>query len=220
MRKGFDYIKQEYWDSILKSGGIPVLLPNTTGNAELEYYLDSIDGLMVTGGADIHPSYFDQKPHPKLSNTTLARDKFEVMAIKSAIKRDIPLLGICRGHQVLNVALGGNLYQDLSCIDGRTLKHADPNQTGKVFHDIWIDKESMLFGIMGSEVLETNSSHHQVVDKIGRGLRPVAFSSDGVIEAIEMAGKKFILGVQWHPEAIFSRKHSQKLFKKFVEISS
>ena len=220
MSKGFDYIKKEYYEAILKSGGIPVLLPNVTEKRDIKTYFDSIDGLLVTGGVDIHPRYFGQIPHKKLSRTTEARDNMEIEIIKMAIRRDMPLLGICRGHQVLNVALGGDLYQDLSCVEGKTLKHADTNQTGKVFHKVRINKDSLLYKIINKDVIEVNSSHHQVVNSPGRGLNNSAFAPDGIVEGLEFPGKRFVLSVQWHPEGIYSRSHSKKLFDYYVKKAS
>lgn len=219
VRKGFDYIKQEYYEAIIESGGTPLLLPNLKSSIEIDSVFDMIDGLLVTGGVDIHPRHFNQKPHQKLSRTTIARDKFEMEMIKLAHRKGKPLLGICRGHQVLNVALGGNLYQDLSTVPWKTLRHADPRQTGKVYHRVRIAEDSLLYEIVGQEFIEVNSSHHQVVNRLGKGLRPVACSSDGVIEALEGGDGKFVLGVQWHPEGIFRRSHSKRLFEYFIHIS-
>lgn len=219
MIKAFDYIKQEYYEAVLKSGGLPVLLPNVGNKNQTELIFESIDALIITGGVDIHPAYFKQRPHKKLSRTTENRDRFEVELIKMAMRVDMPLLGICRGHQVLNVALGGDLYQDLSCLNRKTLKHADPSQSGRNFHKVRINKDSILYDIIGKEVIEVNSSHHQVVDKIGKRLRDTAFAPDGVIEGLEHIDRNFVLSVQWHPEGIYSRSHSRKLFDYFINIS-
>jgi len=219
MSKGFDYIKQEYYRAILESGGLPVLLPNVDSNKDIMTIYETIDGLLVTGGVDIHPRYFNQRPHPKLSRTTKARDTFETEIIKSCLKTK-PILGICRGHQVLNVVLGGNLHQDLSCLGRRTLKHADSGQTGKVFHKVKINKDSLLHNIIGKEVITVNSSHHQVVDKPGKGLKVVAFAPDDVVEALELPGENFVVSVQWHPEGTYRRDHSKRLFDYFVKITS
>jgi putative glutamine amidotransferase len=220
VRKGFDYIKHEYYEAILKSGGMPLLFPNLKNQTEIESSSEMIQGLLVTGGVDIHPRYFNRRPHKKLSRTTKARDNFEIKMIKLAHGKGKPILGICRGHQVLNVALGGDLYQDLSAVPGKTIRHADPGQTGKVYHKVKIAGNSMLYEIIGQEVIEVNSSHHQVVNRPGKKLRPVAYSPDGIIEALEDEEGRFILGIQWHPEGIFSRSHSRRLFEYFTHISA
>lgn len=219
MKKNFDYIKREYYEAILRSGGIPVLLPNVVDKREAGVLAGSVHGLLVTGGLDIHPRYFGQRPHARLTRTTDARDNFEIEAIRTALRNGIPVLGICRGHQVLNVALGGDLYQDLSCLKRRTIRHADPRQTGRVFHEVRILPGSLLYEIVGKETIEVNSSHHQVIDNLGRGLRAVAFAPDGIIEGFEVRKNSLVLGVQWHPEGIFERGHSRKLFAYFVRES-
>jgi putative glutamine amidotransferase len=216
LRRGFDYIKRQYYQAILNSGGIPILLANIDQRFAVRSLLESINGLLVTGGPDLHPRHFNQTPHKKLSRTTEARDRFELEAIKLALKKDLPILGICRGHQVLNVAFGGTLYQDLSCIPSRKIVHADPNQTGKVFHGVRIEKGSRLHNIIGQTAIRTNSSHHQAIDKLGQGLRVNALASDGVIEGIEYPGHNMVLSVQWHPESIYGRMPSKKLFGAFV----
>jgi putative glutamine amidotransferase len=165
----------------------------------------------------MHPFYYNQKPHKKLGEVTAARDNLEMMALSQAMKDRKPILGICRGYQVINIALGGTLFQDLSCIAEKILDHADPRQTGKVFHRVRVVKNTRLYGIVNSAAINTNSSHHQGIDKLGKGLQASAFSSDGLIEAIEHSDFDFLIGVQWHPEATIKREHSRRLFKAFVD---
>jgi putative glutamine amidotransferase len=215
-RKRFDYIKREYYEAILSCGGMPVLLPNTEPPSALGAIVELLDGLLVTGGGDMHPGHFGEKPHSRLGTITPARDNFELALVEEMLEHRKPILGICRGHQVINVGLGGTLFQDLSCLPHSALTHADPEQTGKVLHNVAIDEDSRLFKIIGSASIETNSSHHQVIDRLGRGLKAVAFASDGLIEAIEHQDFEFVIGVQWHPEAIMEREHSQRLFKALI----
>lgn len=216
-RKRFDYVKHEYYEAILAVGGIPVLLANTNPPSALDDIIDELDGLLLTGGGDLHPQFYDQAPITELTDPTSARDNFEQALVHKISERHRPILGICRGHQVLNVALGGTLFQDLSCFPSKTQPHADPQQTGKIFHDVTIEPESRLFSIIGAEVIQTNSSHHQLVDRLGHGLKAVAYAPDGVIEAIEHTGQDYVIGVQWHPEGIADRDHSRKLFKSLVD---
>ena len=219
LRKGFDYIKHEYFESILRAGGFPVLIPNIRNEKTINSFFDSVDGILITGGVDIHPRYFGQKPHSKLSRTTRARDYLEMKVIQIALKKNIPLLAICRGHQILNVAMGGTLYQDLSCIKQKTLIHSDQGQTGVNFHRANIEKKSLLYKIIGAQNIKVSSSHHQVIDKLGRGLKSTAFAPDGLIEAIEFPENDFTIGVQWHPEVTPKMMHSKKLFRYFIKAS-
>jgi putative glutamine amidotransferase len=216
--KPFDYLKREYHEAIQKSGGIPILLPNAHNPVLAREVIDEIDGLLLTGGGDLHPSYFGQEPHPKLTETTANRDSFEMALTRLVIEADKPVMAICRGHQVLNVALGGTLHQDLSCLSPGIITHADPGQTARVFHEVAITAGSLLHRIVGADLIETNSSHHQVIDRPGEGLKFVAYArEDNVPEAIEHIAKRFVLGLQWHPEAIFDREHSRRIFRAFVE---
>ncbi len=220
MKGAFDYLKRQYYEAVLKAGGIPILLPNVDKALDAETFIELVQGLLVTGGPDIHPRYFGQKPHEKLTRTTVARDKFELQAIKLGLKKRIPILGICRGLQVMNVSFGGTLYQDLSCIPGKVMRHADPKQTGRVFHEVRITEGSRLHRIIGRPTIEVNSSHHQAIDIIGNGLYVTAYSADGVIEGVEHADSDFVIGIQWHPEGINRRTHSRRLFSAFVTQSA
>ena len=143
-RKRFDYVKREYYESILAAGGMPVLLPNANPPSAIDDIIDQLDGLLLTGGGDLHPQFYDQAPISELSDSTSARDNLEQALVLKILERHRPVLGICRGHQVLNVALGGTLYQDLTCFPSKTQPHADPQQTGKIFHDVTVEPESRM----------------------------------------------------------------------------
>ncbi|HBC47061.1 MAG TPA: hypothetical protein DCZ43_08445, partial [candidate division Zixibacteria bacterium] len=216
-RKRFDFLKREYYEAIFAAGGLPILLANSDPPSNLDELTDLLDGLLLTGGGDFNPKTYGQASLSGNSEPAKARDGFELALIEKAFDRKWPILGICRGHQALNIALGGTLFQDLSCMPFKTLPHADPQQTGQIFHDVTIDAESKLFKIVGAESIQTNSSHHQTIDRLGRGLKAVAFAPDGVIEAVEHTGHDFVLGVQWHPEGHIDRDHSVKLFKALVD---
>jgi putative glutamine amidotransferase len=216
-RMRFDWLRRDYYEAITMAGGVPILLPNAENVADVEPLFELLDGLMITGGGDMHPSYFGQEPHPKLGETTAARDNLELAVFRYLYKRGKPILGICRGHQVINVALGGTLHQDLSCLHHATLQHTDSDQSGMVFHDVTLTPNSLLSRIAGATSIETNSSHHQVVDKLGQELTAVGFAPDGILEAYEHPEYSFLVGVQWHPERITDREHSSMLFKYFVE---
>lgn len=191
-------------------------LVNTRERDTIAEYIELIDGLVVSGGRDIDPKYFGQKPHKSIALSAPERDNFELEMIKAALEKNIPVLGICRGLQVINVALGGTLYQDLECMPTKTMRHANPREILKVFHAVDIEPGTQLHRITGSSRIEVNSSHHQVVDALGRGLVISARSSDGVIEAFEDPNFKFFISVQWHPEMIPKRDHSRKLFDALI----
>jgi len=216
-RYGFDYLKREYHKSIINAGGIPILLANTSEISIIKEYIESIDGLLVSGGEDLHPKYFGQKPHKSITLSAPERDNFEIKIIKLALKNNIPVFGICRGFQVINIALGGNIFQDLSCAPFKALRHADPKEVGDVFHKIKIEKNTLLSEIIGAGRIEVNSSHHQIINKIGKRLKASAHSPDGVIESLESPDFRFLLAVQWHPEMISKRFHSKRLFNAFIE---
>jgi len=219
MRKSFDYLKRDYHQAIISSGGFPILLPNVTDKTLIKENIKFIDGLLLTGGNDMNPKFFGQrKIYRKSIIDPIERDTFDLTITKLALNAGIPILAICRGHQVLNVALGGDIYQDLSLTKFKTLRHTDPGEAGKSFHDVKIDEDSLLFGIVKRTSINVNSSHHQVINRLGTGLRATAIASDGVIEAIELPDQVFTLGVQWHPESIFRRSHSRALFSAFVKV--
>ncbi|UCE66988.1 MAG: gamma-glutamyl-gamma-aminobutyrate hydrolase family protein [Candidatus Zixiibacteriota bacterium] len=216
-RHGFDYLKRDYHQAVINAGGIPILLANTSEISIINDYVESIDGLLVSGGEDLHPKYFGRKPHKSITLSAPERDEFEIKIIKRALNKDIPVFGICRGFQVMNIALGGTIFQDLSCAPFGTIKHADPKEAGDVYHRIKIEKSTLLYEIIGARSIEVNSSHHQIIDKIGKKLKVTAYSSDGVIEGFEGPDFKFLLAVQWHPEMIPKRFHSKRLFKVLIE---
>jgi len=219
-RRSFDYLKHEYFQAVMLAGGLPILLPNVEPPSLLYDLVDSIDGLLLTGGGDMHPNNYGQVAHEKLKEIANRRDQVELAVIDRVMKADKPILGICRGHQVLNIALGGTLYQDLSSFPGQTLRHADPEQTGAIFHSVTLKEGSKLYGAIGAKSIDANSSHHQAANKLGKGLTAVAYAPDGVCEAIEHGESDFVIGVQWHPEAIIDRGHSRKLFEAFIGSAS
>ena len=194
------------------------MLPNTPELSTIREYAYLIDGLLVSGGEDLDPRYFRQKPHKSINLSAPERDIFELSIIKLALKKNIPVFGICRGFQVINVALGGTIFQDLSCAPFDTLNHADSQETGKVFHKVKIKKGTLLHDIIGIDRIEVNSSHHQIIDRIGKRLKSTANTSDGVIEGLESQDFRFLLAVQWHPEMIPKRLHSKRLFDAFINV--
>ena len=202
-------IYRSYIRAVENAGATSIIL--TPDLSQVSRYLQIIDGLLLTGGDDIHPKFF-RKPLPKAPVTLSPgeRTEFDLSLLKEFLKADRPVLGICLGCQTLNVALGGTLIQDLSTEKPGTKNHQKKN------HKITIFSSSKLKKIFGNQTLIVNSRHHQAVDKIGSGLAIAAQSHDQVTEAIESSNHTFVFGVQWHPEELPKKKETQLLFKSFV----
>lgn len=194
-------LAEGYYQSVLKAGGIPVILPPYEDKEALLGTLDNLDGLLLTGGADINPLYWGEEPVKELHGINPRRDRQELLLVKLAADRQIPVLGICRGIQTLNAALGGSLYQDIhSQMNTPCIKHDQDLDRGFASHTVQIDSDSLLHRLFQTDNLAVNSFHHQAVKEAAPGFRVCARSSDGVIEAIESTEYKSMLGVQWHPE--------------------
>jgi putative glutamine amidotransferase len=215
-RYEFDWSNKAYHYAIEKSGGLPIGLFNTSNKKLINDYIDEVDGILFTGGADIRPKYYGQNQHPSTSSSGLERDGFEIGLMGAILKARKPLFCICRGHQVLNSYLKGSLYQDLSLFPAATLAHADTEQTAKVFHEVELLKDSILYDIIKQKKITVNSSHHQFIMDLGKGLKSTAIAPDGITEAIELIKYPFLISVQWHPERIYDQPHSRKLFGAFV----
>jgi putative glutamine amidotransferase len=215
-RHEFDYLGKAYHYAVEKTGGLPIGLFNTYDEEIVDNYLETIDALIFTGGPDIDARYFGQKPHPKSSRPAKIRDKFEIALIRSALKMKIPILCICRGHQLLNVALGGTLYQDLKLFHAPALMHASPRFVVDTRHYVNVMRDSHLYSIVKKDRIFCNSSHHQVIDKLGEGLKATAWAPDGVVEALELDDYPFLISVQWHPERIFEKTHARQLFEALI----
>jgi putative glutamine amidotransferase len=185
------------------SGAIPLLLPFTASRALMRQYIDRLDGLVISGGAfDIHPSYYNEKPIKEIGAIKEDRTEFELEMTHLALKRDLPLLGICGGAQAINVALGGSLYQDIATQAPRANQHEQGTKKEIGGHKVIIARGTRLKTILRRRSLEVNTTHHQAVKALGRGLVVNATAEDGLIEGIESPRHLFVLGVQWHPEVL------------------
>lgn len=198
-------LAEGYFESVLRAGGAPVILPPTTNPDALVSSLDRIDGLLLSGGADLNPLFMGEEPLPALGGINSRRDLPELLLIRLAFDRQIPILGICRGIQMLAAALDGFIWQDLDTQLPKTIKHSQNLDRAVPSHTVTIAEDSLLHSIMGVETLAVNSFHHQAVRDPGPRFRVSATSPDGVIEAIESTEHKSILGVQWHPECFCLR---------------
>lgn len=212
-------INEAYVKSIIQAGGIPVNIPFGV-ESDVEQLLEGIDGLLLTGGVDVHPHFFDEEPHINIGQIMLERDEVELVLTEAALKKTMPIFGICRGIQLLNVALGGTLYQDInSQYEQEPILHQQNARRREASHYIEITKGSQLHEIFGKDKVAVNSFHHQALKKVPDIFEVTAKASDGIIEAIEMKDYPYCVGVQWHPEemAITGEEYAQKLFKSFID---
>ncbi len=211
------YTPQGFVTAVQQANGLPLVLPIGSKEAA-KAYIEKIDKLLLAGGQDISPDLFGEEPHPKLEETNRNRDLFELALIKEALKQQKPIFAVCRGMQLLNVALGGTLYQDLSLYADWKVKHVQqPTQPQFATHDVNIEKDSALYQLFGAKA-RVNSYHHQAIHTLADTLKVSATSTDGLIEGIEAIDPvQRILGVQWHPELRFEAERNEfKLFDYFV----
>ena len=207
-------LRQNYFTAVRRAGGLAVALPHEPNDAEA--YLDHLDGLIVTGGAfDVDPALFGAAGrHPSVT-TKDARTRFELAITRAAVARERPVLGICGGQQLLNVALGGSLIQHIPDEVPEALAHEQPNPRDEPGHEVRITPGTHLHRIVGGETLAVNSAHHQAVGRVAPGLAVNAVAPDGVVEGIELSHARFCIGVQWHPEYEISNG-DVRLFAAFV----
>jgi len=212
------YVNTAYLRAIQDAGGLPVLLPPQLDAQALGALWERLDGLILTGGGDIDPSHFAEPRHATTDEVSPARDALEVSLVRKALDDDVPLFAICRGLQVVNVALGGSLYQDIKDQTGSPIEHSQRDRRDQPTHAVKVMGEGTRLGkILGRLELEVNSMHHQAIKTLGRGLREVAWAPDGIIEAAELeAPERFLLGVQWHPEELVRDAAARNLFAALV----
>jgi putative glutamine amidotransferase len=203
-------LDRNYVRSIQRAGGIPLIMPAFPGAAEMRTFLDLVDGVLFTGGPDINPCRFNEKKHPKADLMHEDREKSDFLALREALRRDLPTLCICCGHQELNVALGGSLYQHVYDLPG--VKQHSEGAT----HPVSLAGVSMTRDIVGVSNSVVNSWHHQAIHTMGRGLVVTAESPDGLIEGVESLDHRFMIGVQWHPERMQDDRRQQALFRALV----
>jgi putative glutamine amidotransferase len=222
--RGLNILDQDYGKAVLQVGGIPV--PVLGIKQAIPDLVRQLDGFLFTGGDDIHPRFYKERPRAgtKLNLVTNSRVRFEIDLFKAAMKAKKPVLAICYGAQLVNVALGGTLYQDIPLQIPKAIRHGTAKAGEKVFHPVSIFEGTKLCTFLGNCAagdcsIRVRSSHHQSIKNPGRGLRLSAVSPDGVFEALESRGKHYLVVVQWHPEKTMSDGPSQRLFESLVQAS-
>ncbi len=218
-----DVMNQRYYIAVALAGGSPVLIPLLDDEPEaLEGAYQACDGILIPGGVDMDPSTFDESPHDKLGRTDPARDRVELQLTHWAVRDRKPLLGLCRGLQVINVALGGSLYQDLEAQCPAAIKHdyfpTHGFERSYLAHDVELTRGSRLRSLMELDRIRVNSMHHQGIKALAPALTASAVAPDGLIEAVESSDDHFLIGVQWHPEVFeMTDPHTRHVFHAFIE---
>lgn len=209
-------VNRDYPDALVRAGAVPVMLPVLDDEKLLREYTEQLDGLLVIGGCDITPELYGQENRACFEPDPL-RDREECFLTQAFVGMDKPVLGVCRGAQLLNCAFHGTMIQDIHAEVPGALRHTRDDRQGEAVHRVRIVKESLLYEILGKEEIGVNSRHHQAADRIGEGFSVCAEAEDGVTESIWMPEKRFVLGVQWHPETM-AAEHAemQRIFDWFV----
>ncbi len=225
----YDYsisLSQTYLDSLTQAGGLPLVLPCAPSPKVIAEYVRRVDGIMITGGDDIQPELYCDPVPPELRKTVgrndAVRDLLETLLVKEAFAQQKPLLAICRGHQILNITLGGTLFVDIPSQVETKINHARLKHKDRVVHDVQLESDSLMARIFGRTTIQVNSSHHQAVQKLAKPLRVTGRAPDGIIEALELRPEDatlmpYLLGVQFHPERLV-QAHPQfvELFRSFT----
>lgn len=197
---GMATLGRHYYEQVVRAGGVPVLIPAVADKDVIASTLESIDGLILSGGADLNPLWAGEEPSPRLHHINRTRDLPELLLVRMAFNKQIPMLGICRGIQTMAVALGGEVEQDISA--GATIQHSQDADRNEQTHSVRLEEGSLVRALYNKETIHVNSFHHQAVRATGEKFRPTAWAPDGTIEAMESTEEKALMGVQWHPECL------------------
>jgi putative glutamine amidotransferase len=211
-------ITEAYVRAVSNAGAIPVMIPLGLAEESLDELLERLDGSLFTGGGDVHPERYGSQVHPLVDDVDPDRDRVEVYLLNRTLEQGLPFLGICRGLQVINVALGGTLFEDILDQRPNAIKHQYyPNwPRNYLAHDVQVQKGSQLRLMLGSPTVQVNSLHHQGIRDLAAPLKATAYAPDGVIEAFELAEHPFGMAVQWHPEWLQEHPPMQSIFRAFV----
>jgi putative glutamine amidotransferase len=212
------YVNSAYLHAVQQAGGVPVALPPQLSSASMRQLAGELHGLLLTGGGDMDPALFGETPHATLYDVAPSRDTLETSVLHVALDRGLPVLAVCRGLQVLNVALGGSLHQDVGTDPGTQMPHSQKEPRDQPTHKVKLTPGCRLAETLGADELEVNSMHHQAIKRLGRGLTAVAWAPDQIVEGAEIADpSRFVLGVQWHPEELVGHSEpARRLFAALV----
>ena len=211
-------LQQSYVRAVIQAGGVPVLIPSSIAEDGWDAVYSRLDGILFSGGGDISLDYFQGDVHPRIDDVDLERDSVELKMIQAATSDGKPFLGICRGCQVLNVALGGTLFTHIPDQLPNALDHSYPgNMRTVLVHEVKIEEGTLVAEIYGEPIIKVNSLHHQGLKDIAPSLRAAGHSPDGLVEAVELPDHPFGLAVQWHPEWLTDQEATRNLFRKFVQ---
>jgi len=211
-------LMQSYIDAVMQAGGVPVLIPSMIAEDGWDALYSSLDGILFSGGGDIALEHFSGDPHPRIDDVEPERDSVELKMLNAAASDGKPMLGICRGCQVMNVALGGTLYTHIPDQLPNALDHAYPgNKRTVLVHEVKLEEGTHIAEVMGEPIVKVNSLHHQGLKEIAPSLRITGRAPDGLVEAVELPDHPFAIAVQWHPEWLTDQQVTQNLFRKFVE---
>lgn len=211
------YVNDDYVQAVISAGGVPIILPVLEDREIVRRQLEIVDAVILSGGYDVNPQLFGEEPHKLLGDTLKERDTFDTLLIQEARKLGLPILGICRGLQILNVIAGGTLYQDCSEADNSFVCHWQSYRPDKAAHSVSIVDDSILYNIFG-ENTQVNSFHHMAIHKLAEGYRATAHAADGIIEGIEATEGSWVLAVQWHPEMMHRvSENTLNLFRLLIK---
>lgn len=211
------YVNDDYVRSVAMAGGVPYIIPIVSDEELVKEQISNVDALILSGGHDVNPLIYGEEPKQKLGAILPERDKFDLCLLREACKMNKPVLGICRGIQLMNAAFGGTINQDLSYDENCYIKHFQETSPSTGGHVVEIEEESRLYSIIGSKIT-TNSFHHQSLKRVADGFKVAARTKDGTIEAIEKNGEGFVVGIQWHPEMMSSISPEMlNIFKELIK---
>lgn len=215
--RGCHYLPDDYSKKISALGGIPLLITPSNNHKDNNILLSMCDGVLLTGGRSIDPDIYGKEPSKDGGSLSMERYRKEMPFIREALGKGMPILGICAGHQAINIACGGNLNQDIKSLKKTTIAHDQHAPRKEPTHYVKIEKESTLRKILGKNKIRVNSFHQQSIDKLGKNIVITSKSLDGIVESIEMKDRKNVMGIQWHPESL-EDGYSNKIFKHFIKL--